>query len=284
MNQKPAGIVVLYNPTHEVLKNIESYRTDLSTLFVVDNSDKPHPEIEKSLRELSHTSFVSMQGNKGIAAALNKGMNLAQEKGAEWVLTMDQDSVAQPSMMGIMTNYIEDHPAKDVGIVSPFHVIHNQLPVSDLEFEDVPTTMTSGNLVHMSVFKTVGPFDEKLFIDYVDHEFCLRLRSHNFRIVQLNTAHLTHHLGNYTQSEIAGHTVGYTNHNFVRRYYITRNRLYVSSLYKKAFPDFYQREMHEFNHELYKIILFERNKYKKITSIVRGYLDFKRNVFGKIKD
>jgi len=276
-----AGVVVLYNPNETVLKTIQSYLPALEMLFVVDNSDQKNDELANRIQKLPHTTYIDNQGNQGIAHALNVGAQLAITKKYQWLLTMDQDSTASPGMLELMCAFIANHPVEKVGILSPFHSLNGEKPPTHSEVETVLTTMTSGNLLNLSAYQAVGPFEEKLFIDYVDHEYCLRLHRHGYAIMQLNTAILQHQLGNFQESTVAGHTVGYTNHNHVRRYYITRNRLYVANKYKD-FATFSEREKREFWLEIRKILLFERDKYRKLQSIAKGYRDYKRGTFGKI--
>ena len=36
--------------------------------------------------------------------------------------------------------------------------------------------MTSGNLLNLKIAEKIGDFEEKLFIDEVDHDYCYRIR------------------------------------------------------------------------------------------------------------
>lgn len=38
-----------------------------------------------------------------------------------------------------------------------------------------------------------------LFIDSVNHEYCLRLQKNGYKVIQLNTAIFEHNLGNRTE-------------------------------------------------------------------------------------
>jgi len=281
MKPSLAGVVVLYQPKEEVLENILSYHPSLFEVIIVDNSEEKNLSLITALKALPRVRYVDNHGNQGIAAALNAGITMLLKTHAQWVLTMDQDSKATPEMLDQMIAYITSHPIGQVGIVAPFHSVAGKKPTSPEQYEEIASTMTSGNLLQVAAYKAVGPFEEKLFMDYVDHEYCLRLQEAGYKIIQVNQAILVHQLGAFQEISVAGHTVGYTNHNHLRRYYMTRNRLYVMNRYKNA-TAFIKREQREFWLELRKIILFEKDKYRKVASILKGYWDYKRGKFGKL--
>ena len=52
--------------------------------------------------------------------------------------------------------------------------------------------MTSGSFLNLKVYKEAGPFVDKLFIDYVDFEYCLRLKKKGFKIYKLNNTYMQH--------------------------------------------------------------------------------------------
>ena len=64
---------VLYNPNESVLTNLNSYSNCVDVSVVVDNSDTKN-EISQSLKNDPNFIYIDMDGNKGIAAALNKGI------------------------------------------------------------------------------------------------------------------------------------------------------------------------------------------------------------------
>jgi GT2 family glycosyltransferase len=51
--------------------------------------------------------------------------------------------------------------------------------------------MSSGNLLNLAAFKQVGAYNESFFIDYVDHEYCLRLKKKRFSILTLKNRFFT---------------------------------------------------------------------------------------------
>ena len=61
---------------------------------------------------------------------------------------------------------------------------HGRLDLLDeaATWKSVRQTITSGSIVRTDVFAVVGAFDDKLFIDAVDTEFCFRCRSKGYLV------------------------------------------------------------------------------------------------------
>ena len=146
----------------------------------------------------------------------------------------------------------------------------------------VISEITSGNLVKCNVFDKVGYFEDKLFIDYVYHEFCLRLNKNGYKLIQVENAYLLHQLGSSSKKNLIIKQVEYTNHSYIRRYYITRNRIYVWKKYFRKFPKFILKDINGAFKEVIKIIFFESDKKLKLKMILKGCRDGLLNKYGYI--
>jgi rhamnosyltransferase len=142
--------------------------------------------------------------------------------------------------------------------------------------------MTSGNLLNLHAVEQIGGFSEELFIDRVDQEYCLRLRMNNYRVIQVNSVVLDHPQGRMTKHFLFNRAYYTTNHSPIRRYYITRNTLYVIKKYGEIFPEYVKWEKDIFLSDLKNIILFEKDKINKLRMIVRGYCDYRQRVYGML--
>jgi len=160
-----AGVVVLFDPPRNMVDNVRSYVDELECLYVVDNSDFHDPELERQLLAIPNARYVRNQGNPGQAHALNLGVAAALRDGAHFVLTMDQDSRASPRMMARMLEVLDEVPRDQIGIVAPFHLTRDRPMPPPARWQDVYTTMTSGNLLNTAAFVRAGPFQEALFLD-----------------------------------------------------------------------------------------------------------------------
>lgn len=281
---KCAGVVVLYNPDVNVRRNIRSYLDDLAFLVVVDNSDIPDVKLITDLKKNKKIIYVSHNGNRGIAAALNAGAEIAMRRKCDYLLTMDQDSAASKGMLKGMIAFLDSVDDDSIGIVSPVHDDNRNIAVtSDSAATEVTTVMTSGNMLNLKAYKAAGPFMEKLFIDYVDIEYCLRLRAAGFRIIRYNAARLAHRLGDTFRFKFMGISGYTTNHSPLRRYYISRNRWYVVWTYFLRFPGICWRIIRGEMKDIIKILVWERQRGRKILMTIRGVIDFIRGRYGKYR-
>lgn len=280
MYSNVAAVCVLYNPCmNEVMSNIDTYLDCVSKLYLVDNSDN------QLIREIyllysDRIIYINNNCNLGIAKALNIGANLAIKDGYEWLLTMDQDSKAYPDMLKSMMNYVAHSDNKNIGIVA---AQPDSIKWHDLKHDGtilMDTVITSGNLVNLLAYRKIGGYVDKLFIDYVDHCFCLSLRENGFSIIQVNRALLNHHLGNSESRFIGNLKLVVTNHTYIRRYYITRNRFYLYKRFGCKFPSFVFADFLRFLKETLLLIMYEKDRMKKIKSIIIGLMDCCRNKFG----
>lgn len=277
--------VVLFHPEKEVFENIRSLLDEVESVLLIDNSE-PCMEstflLQFNASEQSKIILLSNQENFGIAKALNQAAVYAIENKFQWLLTMDQDSFFEKGSLKRMKEFITT-TKEAVGVVSPFHLTpKSKLP----QFKEVTTqlrfTMTSGNLLNLEVYNKCGAFDEKLFIDSVDHEYCLRLRKNGYPIIRVNAATLHHTLGDIAYHPFLFFRFKTTNHSPDRRYYIARNRLYVMFKYLYFDFKFFRREFGHYCKDFLRVIFLEERKKEKLLAIIKGTVHFMIGRFGKL--
>nr|WP_241635356.1 hypothetical protein [Fusobacterium gastrosuis] len=134
--------------------------------------------------------------------------------------------------------------------------------------------MTSGNFLNLEISKDIGDFEEKFFIDEVDHEYCYKIYKKGYKVLIINNIMLEHNLGNSKKHGL----YWATHHNYIRRYYIVRNRCYMIKKYKpKGYITYLLKTT-------LKIILSENDKKRKLKMTYLGVRDFFHGVSGKIND
>ncbi len=286
----PAGCVVLFHPTREVLDNIQACLPGLDRLYAVDNSppgpDSDAPDsLPHLLQALPKVVYLRAGANLGTAGAMNMAARMAIEDGYTHLLTLDQDSKARPGMVPRLLEVLAELTGQGmnrIGVISARQVTRDDpRPVVKRPWQEETTIMTSGNLVDLAAWKEVGPFDEGLFIDCVDHEFCLRLRLAGYLVVRVNDAFLEHELGEITAHRQFGRVKYTTNHSPLRRYYIFRNRLWMMRRYREAFPDYCRSSRKELFKEVRNVLCFESDKGAKLAMMARGAWDFLRGRMGR---
>ncbi|MBU2699073.1 rhamnosyltransferase [Sporomusaceae bacterium BoRhaA] len=274
-----AGVVILYNPEDHIINNINSYVSYVDVLYVIDNSDTVNEQLVKHLIACANVRYIKNKENMGIAYSLNVVLNKIQGN-YTWLLTMDQDSFFYQRDIELYANMLKNFADKpDVVSVAPILVTEDTYVIdNNKDQQQVTRCITSGNIIKVKTAIEVGGFDEKLFIDEVDHEFCYRCNSKGYKIFKIKDIKLIHHMGNPTRKKFLGIYRYYpTNHNYIRDYYITRNMFYVLQKY----PNVRNRVLINWIKRILKIVLAEDDKYRKIKSIFEGYKDYRNKKFGK---
>jgi rhamnosyltransferase len=272
-----AAVVVLYRPTSELFDNLRSYAGAVEELYLVDNTEAALPDLEARLAGLPGVRYLPNHANLGIARALNIGAEHALAAGFDLLLTLDQDSAAAPDMVARMLECLAGRELDRVGMISPFHVTKSGHQPGHELCQDVMTPMTSGCLLNLRAYRAVGPFLDELFIDFVDNEYCLRLRKHGYQVLRANLARLNHSVGD---TKKFGPFIA-TNHSPLRRYYKTRNRFLVFRRYLGDFPGHCLFDLVRLAKEIASIVLFEGEKTAKLHMIWLGWCDFLRGRYGR---
>lgn len=266
--------VVLYNPEISRLKeNIDAYITDVEMVYFFDNASSNICEIETLLLEYgSKVHLIKYSKNMGIAFALNRIMEKAKLDGMQWVLTMDQDSVCQAGMLSEFAKHIF---IKDVGIICPFILMRGG---TRKDYEGRPLTeyidqcITSASLTRIEAWEKSGGFDEYLFIDFVDMQINACMKKIGYKILRCNNVFLLQEFASESNEIIIfGHHIYNYNYPEMRLYYRGRNAVYCSYKYDWFFTSKYVN--HFFLVTILKIILFQKNKLKKMMAISRGKKD-----------
>ncbi|MBN2676306.1 MAG: glycosyltransferase, partial [Alphaproteobacteria bacterium] len=240
MDNSLAATVILYNPDIPVLSNILSYLDYVKRIYVIDNSDIKNTLILELLSSYPKIVYIDNDGNQGIAHALNRGADAAILEGFEWLLTMDQDSSFDSIMLTQYFHCWKNHLHKNhIAVFSPVHTILEDHSLSSPSCDTIQKlhVMTSGNILNLKIFQDLKGFNEALFIDEVDHEYCLRSNLKGYSILEFPNISLRHNLGEPVLIYRHGQTIESSTHSPKRFYYIARNRLYMWKTYHRLFPN-----------------------------------------------
>ena len=278
-----AAVLVLYNPDFKLLENIKSYIPYVKILYVIDNSDLSSNEsLFEDFTFSNKLKYVYNGDNLGIAKAINIGCQMAINDGFTWTLTMDQDSKFL-NFNNQVIDYIFSNKNRRIALYYPKYLVESvEYDKGCKEDNKLIAVMSSGNIINLNIYSEINGFENKLFIDFVDIDYCLKLKKEGYQIVKMPNVILSHELGQTERKSFLWFNPIVTNHSSIRRYYITRNRLYTMNKYKKVSSVFYNMEFRSFFNDIFKIILFENQKLSKFISVFKGIFDYKRNKYGKI--
>ena len=281
------AIIVSFNIGAEIYKCYNAIKKQVDSVIIVDNGSNKETigELNK-IENDEQTNVIYLAKNKGIAEALNHGVNLAIELGYKWVITMDNDSKACVNMVDTMRktyNDFSENEKKEIVSLAPRYIQEGTKLEEEEGISYEKLVITSGNLIKTSIFDEIGFFNEKYFIDYVDNEFCLRIIDVDKKIVQVKAAILEHNLGNIKRKKIFFKTIESTNHSAIRRYYLTRNSMDVYKKYNHLNIRHINNTKRVLCKFIIQILLVENDKLMKIKHMYWGYKDYKAKKFGEFK-
>jgi rhamnosyltransferase len=139
---------------------------------------------------------------------------------------------------------------------------------------------TSGSLVKREVFQRVGYNDDTLFIDFVDTDFCLRLKKYGFKVLKAMAVVLHHELGSKQTRNFFGLKISFRDHTPWRYYYMMRNRLLMYRRYYAVSPLWICTDVAWFCYGTAQLFL-EHDRRKKLAAMVVGVKDAVRGRTGR---
>lgn len=272
MNTRSCAGIVLFEPDIIRLnKNISAILPQVEALVMVDNGSQNIQDVSANWKHERKIHIIYNHENMGIAKALNEICEWALEKGFKWVLTLDQDSICPENIMTEFNRYVYD---ENIGIICPEVVYGSEQGkvYSKYHNEYVSNCITSASFTSLKAWKEVNGFTEWLFIDYVDFDFCMRLKIQKYRILRVNTVVLQQQLGKLKVRKLLFNiSVNTYNHSAFRNYYFTRNSIYYLRKYA-CYTKVHRGLLRLIKWELIKII-FEENRLSTIKSLCRGIID-----------
>jgi rhamnosyltransferase len=286
-----AAIVVSFNGSDTLQNTVSSIYPQVDRLILIDNgSDSLTLDLICKLECDFEISVIKLSGNYGIAYALNRGVELALSLGSEWIITFDQDSQPLPGMVSRMLEFINlrEYGTKALILSPNISYAGSQLKIESAAVNcakkpvELLFAITSGNMIHSNVYKSVGLYDEALFIDAVDFEFCFRARFAGFRIFRIPDAVLNHRLGHAKKINILGFSLQTYVHSPMRRYYMFRNHFYLQNQFFFRYPIFFLKKNLFMFLICLQILFFENMKLEQFYMILKGLMDFLKGVKGKL--
>lgn len=279
------AVIVTYQCGERVDAALKSILPQVSRVIVVDNGSgrETQTALDAAQRKFPDVLIQRNRDNLGLAAAQNQGIRAALTGGTEWILLMDDDSAPGRAMVETMLanggeaaiiapRYVEqrvDEPARYLAGTGRL-TVRRQTIQPGQTVRDAASVIASGSMIHRQVFERIGPMRDGFFIDYVDHEFCLRARRAGFGIALVGDAVLQHQQGHKTRHEVAGREVVTANYGAARRYTITRNRIFTARLHGGYYLWLVPYTLATLGWDLLRILLLEDKRWAKLAAMLRG--------------
>lgn len=270
-----AAVVLAYHPDVDIVSNIAAVAEQVSRVYIVNNSpDDVTAKVLAPVAAREDVEIIDQPRNVGVAAGFNAGIRAALAAGFDDVWIFDQDSRVTE---GALDRLLRARAAagQHAGIVGPALRSNATGIVYARErgegVTDVDVLISSGSLFSRSLLDVVGLHDQPLFVDYVDHDICLRARSRGYRNYKVHDAIVDHSFGDADPVMLFGRRVYRANYSTLRHFYSARNRIIV--IRRHGFGRWFWEDLWFTSKAWTKVLLLERDKGSKIAAAVRGSWD-----------
>lgn len=274
MSGTTGAVVLAFRPGAGIQDSIARLRTQADRVYVVNNSpdDQVTESVLAPLRGVSDVEVLDQAGNVGVAAGFNAGMRRALQDGHDYVWIFDQDSTAADGMLMRLQDAFDTDSA--VGIAGPALRAEETGYLYDADrgagFAGRSTLISSGALFSRRLLETIGLHDERLFIDYVDHDISLRARRAGFAVVKVFDTILDHRFGASTAATFLGRRIYLSDYSPMRQYYMTRNRIIMVRRY--GIGRWFWEDAAYATKAWIKVLLCERRRAAKVKAAARGLI------------
>jgi GT2 family glycosyltransferase len=261
------------------------------TVLVVDNTTSLDEAVAAQAAPLD-VRILRPPRNLGFAEGCTLGMSAAVAQGADFLLLLNNDAVAEPEFLGPLLTAAGEHA--DAGLVSP-QIVHLNRPrdawyqggkfsvwtgiptqghrrrvlARDHPPREVDYATGCAMLIRPAVIQRVGPFDRAFFAYCEDLDLSIRARRAGFRVLFVPASLVYHDVGDEPQRAA------------LRIYYSTRNLMEVMRKHAPWYTwlscgaNFLARWV-----GFFVVLALVRGQPRYLTALVRGMLDFVRRRFG----
>lgn len=277
-------IIVTYNGEKYIEDCIDSIQSQTckTDILVVDNDSVDHT-CETIEKKYPRVKLLQLGYNSGFAHANNVGIQYALEQGYEYVLLINEDTVADQFLVQELLKHADSKTAVIPKIYGNGSKTKVWYAAGKLDFEKCRAVNCQENLmnrvtevtfmtgccmfIHTDVFHKVGLLDENYFMYYEDTDLSLRMYKHQIRMLYIPDTYVWHRLQGKTEKPY-----------YI--YYMTRNRLYFL---KKHVEVFRRSTFRIVSDEIFRIV-FHSDVYTKtfIKYQVKGILDFLKKRMGML--
>jgi len=283
MTGTTAGVVLAFRPDQSMSERIRLLRAQVDHVYVVNNSpgDAGTVAVLDQLEDPAVT-VLDQKKNVGVAAGFNAGMRQALSDGHDYVWIFDQDSTVAEGMLDQLKRAFTEWD-RPVAIAGPALRAEETGHLYDADhgtgIGELETLISSGALFSRDALERVGLHDERLFIDYVDHDISLRARAAGMAVVKVYDTTLNHRFGASTPAVFLGRRIYLSNYSPMRQYHMARNRIIMVRRY--GMGRWFWEDLAYATKAWIKVLLCERDRGPKIGAAVRGAVDGMR--FRKVR-
>lgn len=272
------GTVITYNPDLSLLKNnLAAAVPQVSGVLIYDNGSSNVADIRDMASAFPSVELIENGENLGLPVNYNQcSRKIGGDNQDNWLLILDQDSVLPDGYVRAASAFFD---RKDVSIICPlywdinvesFEEFQKRIPSEETSY--VKRCISSGSICRVRDILDFGGFDEQMFIDYVDYDYCRTATEHGRKILRLNRYYIKHQIGKSRTVRFLGKPHIIHQHSPLRKYYFCRNRVYYARKHKLNFSESVKSYKGHIT-VLTLTLLYEDDKWNKLRAILKGFAD-----------
>ncbi|KFX17198.1 hypothetical protein KP17_05685 [Pectobacterium parvum] len=275
-SSKLLGCVVTFNPD-DITDALVSLSNKVSHLLIVENSNNTSLDLNKN-----NISILFNFNKGGIAGALNKALEYGRVHGFDFLILFDQDSIIEEEIISkLMSSLIQ----KNLSIIGPryrnsatkqpgfFYLDKFGIPFpkwvdNSIGLKKSFFIINSGTIMNLKKIPANVIYEEGLFVDCVDMDFCLTLRCQGIQCFIDTDVEMLHGLGNRNQ---VSSKLEPTNYNTERYSNLAKSKFFLWKKWFLKFPLFVILDFLIFLLEIVRIALFSKRKKESLIAIASGF-------------
>lgn len=291
MNPLVGIILVNYNnyiDTIDCIESLQEIHYDNYIIVVIDNHSSNN-SVEQIKKKYNFVNMIRADRNLGFAGGNNLGIKIALEKGVEYILLLNNDTVADKLFLNNLIKNITNSEIRGPKICyfDKKNVIwsaggyinykkgiaqHYGINQKDNELfsKNKDCTFLTGCcwFFHKDIIEKVGYLDESYFMYTEDLDYCIRAINNNIKLKYIADSIIYHKVSSSSGGDQSLFSI----------YYTTRNRFFILNKYKDKFG--VKAKIFTYITRYMKIfICFICSKNYKIYQ--RAMKDYKQNKMGK---
>lgn len=214
-----------WDDTNECLASLQKCEGDFDLLVVDNGSSDNTPKLVRD--NYPNVEVLELGENLGVAGGYNRGMEHAFAQGADAVLVLNNDTMADSAMIEQLARTLKAHPT--AGVILPKIYLYNveQKKYTNLLWfagayhqrfppahkmigknkqdgpqysvqKEIQFAPSCCMLISRETFEKVKGFDERYHFFYDDWDFCVRVREAGLQLIYQPAAKLWHKVARST--------------------------------------------------------------------------------------
>ncbi len=282
------AVTVAYSEERDPLAALERLAPFVDHVILVDNTASGHPKLAG--RGSHERLTILANANKGgLAGAYNAALDRvrAAHPDATHVLFLDDDTDTSGVASLLGSAAIRQWAARDdVAATAPAYVDRatgiRLAPIRLSRFRyrvlsrhlqeptEVAFLINSMSLWRVGALRRIGPYDERLAVDHIDTDYCLRAGILGYKLMLIPALTFEHSIGRRRKYELFGRTLQSGGHSPARREMIGRNTAVLAMRYGKRYPAFAMLCLTRLFYECLGIVIAEDRRTPKLWSLAKG--------------